>query len=119
MPPYHPRTAFDNLLVLNLTEAAATEMRLPHRPPFVIASANRQHLQRKLYLAPAARPPWFDRKHSTLHAYPHRPTFSRGGERGQGVVGGGGIDPAFQTMDEEESRLVQDDVLDELLARWQ
>jgi ATP-dependent helicase/nuclease subunit A len=107
-PPSTPRTGVDNLLVLTFTEAAAAEMRGR------IADA----IRAKLRTAPSRELPWLRRQVtmvdraaiSTLHAFCMRILRQHFHEAN--------VDPAFDIIDEEEARLLQDDVLNQLLVQW-
>jgi len=102
------RTGVENLLVLTFTEAAAAEMRSR------IAAA----LRAKLHAAAPRAQRWLRRQAamvdrasiSTLHAFCMRILRQHFHEAQ--------VDPAFEIMDEEESGLLQDEVLDQLLAQW-
>ncbi len=53
---------------------------------------------------------WSGRAISTLHAFCARVLRQHFSEAG--------IDPAFELMDEDEARLIREEVLDEVLGRW-
>ena len=101
----------EGLLVLTFTDAAANEMRER------IARAIRARLTDGVKRS-GERVRWLRRQAamveratiSTLHAFCARVLRQHFSEAG--------IDPAFELMDEEESRLMREEALEEVLARW-
>ena len=101
-------TGVENLLVLTFTEAAAAEMRTR------IGEALRARLRDRTL----AGHRWLRRQLamidragiSTLHAFCMRTLRQHFHEAA--------VDPGFEIMDEEEARLLRDEVLDELIVRW-
>jgi ATP-dependent helicase/nuclease subunit A len=108
------RCGVENLLVLTFTEAAAGEM----RTRIGEAVADRLRCAGKESRLDPDEERWLRRQAamidrasiSTLHAFCARVLRQHFHEAG--------VDPAFEVMDEDEARLLQDEVLDGLIARW-
>ncbi len=107
------RTDVDRLLVLTFTDAAAAEMRARIARAIgqkILALRGEQastEFRRKLFQQSAL----IDRAGiSTLHAFCARTL--------RNYFHDVGLDPAFEILDEEEARLLRDEVLDELLAGY-
>ncbi len=102
----------DELLVLTFTEAAANEMRSR------IAEAIRERLGQASAGISAERRNWLERQAamverasiSTLHAFCSRVLRQHFHEAK--------IDPAFELVDEDEARLMREEAIEEVLARW-
>lgn len=101
----------DGLLVLTFTEAAANEMRgrIAEAIREKLKSGGRRNLERMRWLRRQAA--MVDRASiSTLHAFCARMLRQHFHEAQ--------IDPSFEVIDEEEARLMRDEVLTDLLAKW-
>ncbi len=110
--PPSARTSIENLLVVTFTEAAAAEMKsriaaaLQKKRAAIAGNASstgRDWLSRQAALIDRAAI-------STLHAFCARLL--------RQYFHQANIDPAFEIIDQDEARLLREEVLDERLARW-
>jgi ATP-dependent helicase/nuclease subunit A len=112
------RCGVENLLVVTFTEAAAREMRGRIAAAIRDKLKNASRTGRDKAFEKVAATRWLHRQAtmvdrasiSTLHGFCARVLRSHFHEVG--------IDPAFEVMDEDEARLLREEVLDALLAQW-
>src|SRR3954469_26026901 len=107
------RTGVENLLVVTFTEAAAAEMRTR-----IAQAIDRTQRAQSAGGIPEEQRAWLRRQAtmvdrasiSTLHAFCARTLRQHFHEAD--------VDPAFEVMDEDEARLLREEVLEQLMAKW-